>query len=267
MIEALSYSFVQNALLAGLLVSISCGIVGALVVVNRMTFIAGGIAHGVYGGLGLAIFLGVSPLFGALAFALALSLVLAYLTYQNRRRTDAMIGAIWAFGMAFGVIMIDLKGGVNTDIMGFLFGSILSVSGGDLWMMAVVCALIIALALVFYKELLAVSFDAEFAALQGLNTKLFYTLLIILASLCIVASIRAVGLILVIALISIPPFIAERFCSHLGTLMAASSALSVLFTLIGLAISYQFDLTSGAAIIMVACGAFAVSCAVKNRKG
>jgi zinc transport system permease protein len=221
-----------------------------------MVFIAGGIAHGAYGGLGAALFLGVSPLFGALTFSCLLALALAYLTYQNRARVDALIGAIWAFGMAFGVIMIDLKGGYNADVSSFLFGSILSVSDADLVFIGLTCFVLLGVTSFFYKELLAVSFDMEFAKLQGLNTKFFYTLLVVIIAFCVVAAIQAVGLILVVALISIPPFIAERFCSKLSTMMILSAILSTCFALVGLWISYAFNLTSGAAIILVASVAF-----------
>ncbi|MDR2080288.1 MAG: metal ABC transporter permease [Campylobacteraceae bacterium] len=266
MIEALSFQFMQNALIAGVLVSITCGIVGSLIVVNRMVFIAGGIAHGAYGGLGLALFLGLSPLFGALGFSALLAVIVAFLTYANKERADAVIGAIWAFGMAIGIIFADMSKGYNTDLTSFLFGSILSVSAGDLRLMGAVCALIVLLAMLFYKEFLAISFDMEFAKLQGLNTKLFYTVLIIMTALCIVSCIRAVGLILVVALLSIPPYIAERFCVKLSQMMLLSAALSVLFTLTGLTLSYMFDLTSGASIILVASFAFfIVRVCAKNR--
>ncbi|MDR0580329.1 MAG: metal ABC transporter permease [Campylobacteraceae bacterium] len=266
MIEALSFQFMQNALIAGVLVSIACGIVGSLVVINRMGFIAGGIAHGAYGGLGLALFLGVSPLLGALGFSVALSALIAFLTYTNKERADAVIGAIWAFGMAVGIIFADMSKSYNTDLTSFLFGAILSVSNSDLWLMGAICVLIALFAAGFYKEFLAVSFDMEFAKLQGLNTKLFYTVLLIMTALCIVACIRAVGLILVIALLSIPPYIAEKFCVKLSQMMVLSAVLSVIFTLTGLALSYMFDLTSGASIILVASFAFfIVNVCAKNR--
>ncbi|MDR2100373.1 MAG: metal ABC transporter permease [Campylobacteraceae bacterium] len=266
MIEALGFQFIQNALIAGLLVSITCGIVGSLVVVNRMVFIAGGIAHGAYGGLGLALFLGISPLFGALGFSAVLAVTIAFLTYANKERADAVIGAIWAFGMAVGIIFADMSEGYNTDLTSFLFGSILSVSIGDLWLMGAVCFFITVFAAVFYKEFLAVSFDMEFAQLQGLNTRIFYTVLMIMTAFCIVACIRAVGLILVVALLSIPPYIAEKFCAKLSRMMILSALLSASFTLLGLALSYMFDLTSGASIILVASLAFfIVKICIKNR--
>ncbi|MDR0761412.1 MAG: metal ABC transporter permease [Campylobacteraceae bacterium] len=266
MLEALSFQFVQNAFFAGILVSIVCGIVGSLVVVNRMVFIAGGIAHGAYGGLGLALFLGISPLLGALGFSMALSMIIAFLTYANKERADAIIGAIWAFGMAVGIIFADMSRGYNTDLTSFLFGAILSVSIGDLWLMGTVCILIMLFAAIFYKEFLAISFDMEFAKLRGLNTKIFYTVLLIMTALCIVSCIRAVGLILVVALLSIPPYIAEKFCVKLSQMMFLSALLSVIFTLTGLIFSYMFDLTSGASIILVASLAFfIVKVCVKNR--
>ncbi|MDR0666982.1 MAG: metal ABC transporter permease [Campylobacteraceae bacterium] len=256
MIEALSFQFMQNALIAGILVSIACGIVGSLIVVNRMVFIAGGIAHGAYGGLGLSLFLGISPLFGALGFSVALSALIAFLTYANKERTDAVIGAVWAFGMAVGIIFSDISKSYNTDLTSFLFGAILSVSKGDLQLMAAVCILIILMSAIFYKEFLAISFDMEFAKLQGLSTRVFYTGLLIMTALCIVACIRAVGLILVVALLSIPPYIAEKFCVRLSQMMILSSILSASFTLSGLVLAYAFDLTSGASIILVASLAF-----------
>jgi zinc transport system permease protein len=195
---------------------------------------------------------------GALGFSIALSAVIAFLTYANKERADAVIGAIWAFGMAAGIIFADMSNSYNTDLTSFLFGAILSVSNGDLWLIGTVCVLIALLAAVFYKEFLAVSFDMEFARLQGLNTKLFYTVLLIMTALCIVACIRAVGLILVIALLSIPPYIAEKFCVKLSQMMMLSASLSVVFTLTGLTLSYMLDLTSGASIILVASFAFFV---------
>ncbi|MFV0482264.1 MAG: metal ABC transporter permease [Campylobacteraceae bacterium] len=252
MIEILSYSFMQNALISGILVSVACGIVGTLVVVNRVVFIAGGIAHGAYGGLGIAFFLGISPLFGALGFSLALALIIALLTYKNKNRIDSVIGAIWAFGMALGIILIDITPGYNVDLMSYLFGSILSVSIEDLYLIGIVAVFILTLTVLFYKEFLAMSFDMEFAKLQGVKVKLFYIILVMMMALCIVATIRAVGLILVIALLTIPPYIAEKFCVRLGSMMALSTTLSIIFTALGLTLSYKFNLTSGASIIMVA---------------
>ncbi|UTJ07180.1 metal ABC transporter permease [Arcobacter roscoffensis] len=252
MLEALQYDFIQNALIAGILISISAGIIGSLVVVNRLTFLTGGIAHSSYGGIGLAIYLGIPVLFGATVFAIITAVVIAMLTLKNRNRADSIIGLMWAFGMAVGIIFIDITPGYNVDLMSYLFGSIIAVSNGDVLYMTILDIFIISIVMIFYKQILAVSYDSEFASLRGINTKFFYTLILILASLCVVAAIKAVGLILVIALLTIPTYLAESFASRLSTMMILSSALATLFTIIGLAISYYYDISSGASIIISA---------------
>ncbi|MBV5277944.1 MAG: metal ABC transporter permease [Campylobacteraceae bacterium] len=252
MIEILQFDFMQNAIFASLLVSIVCGIIGTLIVINRMVFIAGGIAHGSYGGIGLAFYFGIAPMLGASLFALFLGWIIAYITYQNTSRIDSLIGVLWAFGMAFGIILTDLTPGYNVDLMSYLFGAILSVSTEDLWAIGSVLAIVFTFALLFYKQLLAMSFDAEFAKLRGLNVKFLYFALVLIIALGVVIIIRAVGLILVIALLTIPPYIAEKFTNSMGSMMLLASLLSSLFCLVGLYISYTFNLSSGACIILVA---------------
>lgn len=250
--EILQYDFIQNALLAGVLISIAAGIIGSLVVVNKITFITGGIAHSSYGGIGIAIYLGLPVLFGATVFAIITAIIIAVLTLNNKKRIDSIIGIMWAFGMALGIIFVDLTPGYNVDLMSYLFGSIIAVSSDDLYYMFFLDLLIISLVGVFYKEILAVSYDSEFAKLRGLNVKFFYTMILILASLCVVAAIKAVGLILVIALLTIPTFIAEVFAKRLSTMMIISSFLAILFTILGLVFSYMYDISSGASIIITA---------------
>lgn len=250
-LEALSYDFVQNALLAGVLISIAAGIIGSLVVVNRITFLAGGIAHSSYGGIGLAIFLGLPVLFGATLFAVLSAVFIAFITLNNRTRVDSVIGMMWAFGMAVGIVFVDLTPGYNVDLMSYLFGSIIAVSNEDIWYMISLDIVIISLVALFYKQILAVSYDSEFAKLRGISVKFFYTLILILASLCVVAAIRVVGLILVIALLTIPTYLAEMFASRLSTMMIISSLFAVFFTISGLVISYLYDISSGASIIIV----------------
>ncbi len=246
------YEFIQNALVAGILVSITTGIIGSLIVTNRIVFLAGGIAHTAYGGIGLAIYFGFSVFLGATLFAIASALLLAYLTYENKDRSDTIIGLIWAFGMALGVILVDMTPGYNVDLMSYLFGSILAVSSADTLYMGFVLLLVVASVLLFYKQFLAISYDSVFAALRGVNVKFFYAFLLVLSALSIVISIRVVGLILVIALLTIPVYIAEKVSNSLLSMMFVSSAVSVFFTLIGLYISYSYNLTSGATIILVA---------------
>ncbi|AXX91591.1 metal ion ABC transporter, membrane protein [Malaciobacter molluscorum LMG 25693] len=250
-VQALSYDFVQNALIAGILISIAAGIIGSLVVVNRITFLAGGIAHSSYGGIGLAIFLGLPILLGATFFAVISAIFIAFITQNNKARIDSIIGMMWALGMAIGIVFVDLTPGYNVDLMSYLFGSIIAVSNEDITFMAILDIFIIFSVLIFYKQILAVSYDSEFAKLRGISVKFFYTLILILAALCVVAAIRVVGLILVIALLTIPTYIAELFASRLSSMMIISVVFAVFFTICGLIISYFYDISSGASIIIV----------------
>ena len=250
--EIFHYTFMQNALIAGLLVSLAAGIIGSLIVVNRMVFLAGGIAHSSYGGIGMAIYFGWPIFLGASLFAVGAALLIAWFTLRQRHRTDSFIGLVWAVGMAIGVIFVDLTPGYNVDLMSYLFGSILAVSRSDLWFMGLLLLLILVVIHRWYREILAVSYDSDYAALRGIPTRAIYTLILILASLTVVVAIKVVGLILVIALMTIPTYIAERSTRTLYTMMLLSGILAALFTLIGLWFSYRYDLTSGASIILTA---------------
>ena len=251
MLEALNFDFIQNAILAGLLVSFTSGIIGSLIVVNRMVFLAGGIAHTSYGGIGLAIYFGFPIFFGASLFAVGAAILIAYLTINQRNRIDTFIGLIWAVGMAIGIILVDLTPGYNVDLISYLFGSILAVSQTDLYYMSSLLVVIIFIITIWYRDFLAVSYDSEYASLRGINVKLFYTLILVLSALTVVIAIKVVGLILVIALLTIPIYIAEKLSNSLGIMMFVSGVLSSIFTLCGLWLSYSYDLTSGASIIIV----------------
>jgi len=251
MIEALQFEFMQHALLAGLLVSFAAGIIGSLIVVNRMVFLAGGIAHTSYGGIGLAVYFGLPIFLGASFFAVGAALLIAALTIKKRHRMDTFIGLIWAVGMAIGVIFVDLTPGYNVDLMSYLFGSILAVSSEDLYFMGALLTLILLVVTFWYRDILAVSYDSEYAGLRGVNVRFFYTLILILSALTVVIAIKVVGLILVIAMLTIPVYIAEKLSSSLFAMMFLSGAIAILFTLLGLWFSYTYDLTSGASIIIV----------------
>jgi zinc transport system permease protein len=259
MLDALSFGFMQNALLAGLFACIACGVIGTLVVVNRIVFISGGIAHAAYGGIGLAFFLGISPLLGALGFSVAVGLLVAFITVSNKKRADTVIGVVWSLGMAIGIIFTDLSPGYNVDLMSYLFGSILAVPTTDIYLMTVLDAAVLFFIAFFFRDLQAMSFDEDFAVSIGVPVKPLYYLLIVMVALTVVLIIRVVGLILVIAMISIPPYIAERYVKDLRLMMLSSVLLNLLFTVTGLWLSYTFNLTSGAAIIMTASAAFFVS--------
>ncbi len=252
MLEAFQSEFMRNALLAGLLTSVACGIIGTLVVVNRIVFISGGIAHAAYGGIGLAFFLGIPPLAGAAGFALFIAMIMSAVTLENKQRADTVVGVLWAVGMAMGIILIDLTSGYNVDLMSYLFGSILAVPRADVLMMALVDVAVIVIVGFLYNSFLAMSFDEEFAKAMGVRVGMLYYVLLGMIALSVIMLIRIVGLILVIALLTIPPFIAEKFCRSLKGMMVVSVLLNCLFSLVGLWFSYTLNLTSGATIIMVA---------------
>jgi len=259
MIEALQFEFMRHALLAGLLASLICGIMGTLVVVNRIVFLSGGIAHAAYGGIGLSLYMGWPHLPGTLGFSLASAMVMAAVSLNTRHRADTIVGVIWALGMAFGIIMVDLTPGYNVDLMSYLFGSILTVPAADLWIMLGIGLGLILLVTLYYQDLLALSYDEEFARLRGVPVTVLYFTLIGILAIAIVMVIQVVGLILVIALLTIPPYIVERHAKSLLHMMAGSAVLGAVFTMGGLWLAYQWNLTSGAAIIMVAGGGFIIS--------
>jgi len=259
MIEAFQFDFMRHALAAGLLASVICGIMGTLVVVNRIVFLSGGIAHAAYGGIGLAFFFGWPYLIGTLGFSLAAAMLMAAVSLKAKHRADTIIGVIWALGMAFGIILIDLTPGYNVDLISYLFGSILTVPSTDLYIMLAIGILITLLVAYYYKDLLALSYDAEFARIRGVPVKALYFAMIGMLAVTIVLVIRVVGLILVIALLTIPPFIVEKYARSMVQMMVGSSLLGAVFTIVGLWLSYTYDLTSGASIILVSGVAFLLS--------
>ena len=250
-LEILSFEFMQNAIVAGLLVSIASGIIGSLIVVNRMVFLAGGIAHTSYGGIGLAVYFGLPIFLGASLFAVGAAILMAAVTLNQRDKTDTFIGLIWAVGMAVGIVFVDMTPGYNVDLMSYLFGSILAVSNADIWYMSALLVVIVAIVAIFYRQILAVSYDSEYAKLRGVDVRFFYTLILVVSALTVVIAIKIVGLILVIALLTIPVYIGEKLSSSLATMMAMSGILSTIFTFLGLFLSYSYDITSGASIILV----------------
>ncbi|MGC9356426.1 MAG: metal ABC transporter permease [Anaerolineae bacterium] len=251
MVEALQNPFMRNALATGFLVSVACGIIGTYVVVNRIVFISGGIAHAAYGGIGLGYFLGFNPVLGALGFSLAAALGMGVVQRRTEERADTLIGVMWAIGMAVGVALIDLSRGYKADLMSYLFGSILAVPTRDLLIMVVLDLVIIVMVILFEKELLALSFDETFATIQNVPVDAIYLLLLSLIALTVVMVMRVVGLIMVIALLTMPAAISGQLVGNLRKMMMVASGLGVLFTTIGLWLSYFLNLTSGATIILV----------------
>lgn len=264
--DLLHYEFMRNALAAGLLVSLACGVVGTLVVVNRLSFLSGGVAHAAYGGLGLSAFFNWAPMTGAIPFSLVAAFLMGWVSRLNKERSDTVIGVMWALGMAIGIILIDLKGGYAVDLMSYLFGSILAVSGENLLFMAGLDAVVFLTVGLLYKEFLSMSYDGEFAQVSGVPVIALYYVMILLIALTVIMLIKVVGLILVIALFTIPASIAELFTKKLKNMMVIATLLSMVFTSTGLLLSAFLNLTSGATIIAVAGIAYAISVVVRQKK-
>jgi len=260
----LGYGFMRNAFLAGIMVSIVCGVIGTLVVLNKIVFLSGGIAHAAYGGVGLAFYLGIDPVIGAISFSLISSLIMGLVQRKTRQRADTLIGVLWAVGMALGVIFINLSPGYKPDLMSYLFGSILAVSKLDIWLMFGVAILVLILVTVFYKWFLAISFDETFARIRNIPVDLIYMLMITLIGLTVVVAMRVVGLIMIIALLTIPPAIANLFSKSMWKIMLIAALLSILFTMVGLILSYTLDLTSGATIILLAGAVYIITFIVQS---
>ncbi len=262
------FSFLQVALLAGVLASVACGVVGSYVVVRRISFVAGGIAHCVLGGMGAARYLAVvhgwemyepfrgwqplHPLYGAITAALLAAVIIGLVSMRGGQREDTVIGALWAIGMATGVLFIARTPGYQEELMSYLFGNILMVAQQDLWLLALLDIVIVGVGLLFYNQLQAVCFDEEFARLRGLRVELYYILLLCLTALTVVLLISVVGIVMVIALLTLPVAVAGYFCRTLWQLMLVSSLLSMVFTSAGLALSYGPDLPAGATTIVLA---------------
>ncbi|RKT45862.1 metal ABC transporter permease [Thiocapsa rosea] len=259
-IQALGqHAFLQTALLAGLLASLGCGVIGTFVVVKRIAFMAGGIAHSVLGGMGAALYFGFDPLLGALAAAVLSAVLIGLVRLAWNAQEDTLIGALWAIGMAIGILFIAKTPGYTTDLMSFLFGNILLVPRRELWFMAGLDLVLVLTVMLFYRQLLAVTFDEEFARLRGVPVAFFYLLLLCLVAVTVVLLIQVVGLILVIALLTLPAAIAGHYVHSLGGMMLIATLLGGFFTSTGLALSYGPDLPAGPTMILLAGSVYVVS--------
>ena len=256
-----SYSFLQYAVLGGVLASVGCGVVGTWVVARRITYIAGGISHTVLGGLGLAQWIRVTwdvpwlhPIIGAVVAAVVSAVIIGFVSLKARHREDTVIGALWAVGMAVGIICIAATPGYNQDLMTYLFGNILFLSSTDIVMILLLDAIVVGTGLYLYNQFTAVCFDQEYARVRGLNVDFLYIALLCLTALTVVILTTIVGIILVIALLTLPVATVSPFCRTLKTTMLWSMVISSLCILIGIAASYTPNLPAGASIILV-CGA------------
>ncbi|WP_456488357.1 metal ABC transporter permease [Caminibacter pacificus] len=246
------WDLINTSIYASILLSIAIGIIGSLIVINKATAITGSIAHGSFGGIGIGIFLGTSILLTTTIFTVILALILALITIFYRHRADSLIGVIWAVGMSIGIIFLSLAPGYNADALSYLFGNILLVENKDLLLMGIVDLILIVSILVLYNRFLAMSYDMEFLKIRGINSNLLFTYFLVLTSLTIVISVRAIGIILILALFTIPPLIAEKFTKRFYQMIILSSILAFIFMSAGIVISYFYDLSPTPIIVIIA---------------
>lgn len=257
-------AFLRYAFVTGILASLAFGIVGTYVVARRISYLAGAIAHCVLGGIGAALYAQhrfgfdwLHPMYGAVAAALASALVIGLVSMYAQQREDTVIGALWATGMAVGLLFLARTPGY-IDPMSYLFGNILMLSRFDMWVVVGLDIVVVALALFFYNKLLAICFDEEFARLRGVCVTFHYLLLLCITALTIVLLVNVVGLVLVIALLTLPAAVAGQFSRRLWQMMVLSVLFCLFFTAAGLGVSYSYNLQSGPTIIVIAGGVYLV---------
>ncbi len=257
-------AFLRNALLAGLLASVAFGIIGSYVVTRRISYIAGAIAHCVLGGIGAGLYLqrrvGLEwfhPMAGAIIAALAAAIIIGLVSLYAQQREDTVIGALWATGMAVGLIFLDKTPGY-VDAMGYLFGNINLITRHDMWLVVGLDLVVAGLGLFYYNKFLAVCFDEEYVRVRGVRVEWYYLLLLCLTALTVVLLVRLVGIVLVIALLTLPAAVAGHFSRRLWQMMVLAIVLCMAFTTGGLAMSYTYDLPSGPAIILLAGGVYLI---------
>ena len=255
----LEYTFVQHALIAGICASILCGVVGTIVIAKEMSSISGGIAHASFGGIGLGYFLGIDPFLTATAFSLGLAGITAVLLRFVKERIDTLIAALWAGGMACGILFIALTPGYAPDLFGYLFGNILMVSSDQVLAMVLLTGSSVILVALCYHELTAVIVDEEFSEIMGISAFVYTCFFLVLIALTVIMLISVVGIILVIALLTLPVAAVRPFCRSLYGMMIAGSFVGILCTCIGIICSFFFDIPSGATIILICLAWYTVS--------
>ncbi|MEL7431960.1 MAG: metal ABC transporter permease [Chlamydiota bacterium] len=267
----LSNPFIISAFFAAILASFASGVIGSYVVVKRIVFISGSIAHSVLGAMGLFLYLQrvyglsfASPLLGALFGSIISSLVIGFVSLRFSARKDALIASVWSTGMAIGVIFISLTPGYNTELLNFLFGNLLWTTTGDLWMLLSLDLLLLFCISAFYQQFLLVCFDEKQARLKGLSTEFWYLFLLVLIGLSIVVLIQVMGVVLVITLLSLPAMVASLFTKKFFTMMLLSSLFALTFSILGITVSYQLNLPIGSTIAIVAALFYASSLFLQN---
>ena len=245
------YTFLQHAAIAAMLSGVVCGIVGTYIVARRRVFLSGGITHASFGGIGIAYYLGLNPVWGALVFAVLASIGIEWWSVKGRMREDSVIGMVWSFGMSIGIIFVYMTPGYAPNLMGFLFGSILTVSTIDIIVLGI---LVVALAVVvafLLRPVMYVAFDADFARSRGVPVASVSYIMAIFVALAIVFCIRSVGIVLLISLLTVPAVIVNTVTQRFGRIMLWASVVAVVGNMAGLYISYVMNVPAGAATIFI----------------
>jgi zinc transport system permease protein len=248
-IELLQYTFFQHALLGSLFASIACGIIGTYIVTRRLVFISGGITHASFGGIGLGLYAGISPLLSAAVFSVLSAFGVEWLSKRKDMREDSAIAVLWTLGMAIGIIFSFLAPGFTPDLSAFLFGNILTITPTDIYMLAILSVLLIVFFTLFLNPIICIAFDREFARSQRIPVALFEYLLMMFIALTIVSCLRMVGIVLAISLLTLPQMTANLFTHSFKRIIWLSAGIGYLGCLGGLLISYKLQVPSGAAII------------------
>ncbi len=260
------YQFFQNALLGSLLTCIVCGIVGTYIVARRLVFISGGITHASFGGLGLGFYLGINPIVAALLFSVTSAFGVEWLSKKHGIREDSAIAAFWALGMALGVVFIFLTPGYAPNLSAYLFGNILLITWTDLLLLAGLSLLLIAVFIAFFDKILYTAFDREFAQTKGIRVRLIEQLMMLAIAVTIVLSIRLVGVMLLMSLLTIPQMTANLFTSQFKKILIFSMGWGILGCLGGLFLSYYINVPSGAAVVLVQTSLFLICKLVASRR-
>ena len=260
----LEYSFFQNALLGSFLASIVCGIIGTYIVTRRLVFISGGITHASFGGIGIGLFTGIDPILSAMIFAVMSACGIQWMSHKGDVREDSAIAVFWTFGMSVGIICCFLTPGFIPDLPSFLFGSILAISSADLWMLGILTAVVSLAFIFFYHTIIAISFDSNFARSQKIPVMAIEYLMMALIAMTIVSTLRMVGIVLAISLLTIPQMTANIFTFSYKKMILLSIIFGWIDCLTGLALSYQLNVPSGASIIFISIIIYAILKVIKK---
>jgi len=256
--EIFTYQFLQNAIIAGFLASIVCGIIGVIIVEKKMVMIGGGIAHTAYGGVGLGYLLGFSPIIGAFLVSILAAFGIGFAKRHGKVQTDVLIALFWSLGMALGIAFIGMMPGYPPDMTSYLFGNILSVTHSDLLLMLILTVLVVLVVIMLFHDLKSFMFDPQFASIHGMRTTFLEYLLLVLIALTVVVLIRVAGIILLLALLVAPAAIASLLSRNLKKRMIIAVILGVMFCWAGLFISYIADIASGASIVILSVLVYAI---------